>query len=78
MSRKKTDPIKLLLCVARHKILNVECMELDILSKAFKTITKGQLISKCSFGVFKSPKKTNERISDLASKKRSNLKKQCK
>ena len=33
MSRKKTDPIKLLLCVARHKILHVVCMELDILSK---------------------------------------------
>ena len=38
---------------------------------------KGQLISKCPFGVFKSPKKTNEifsRISALASKKRSNQK----
>ena len=38
---------------------------------------KGQLISKCHFGVFKSPKKTNEifvRISALASKKRSNQK----
>ena len=35
---------------------------------------KGQLISKCPFGVFKSPKKNNEnfvRISVLASKKRS-------
>ena len=39
------------------------------------THTKGQLILKCPFGVFKSPKKTNEifyRISALASKKRSN------
>ena len=37
---------------------------------------KGQLISKCPFGVFKSPKKpTNfSRISALASKKRSNQK----
>ena len=38
---------------------------------------KGQLISKCPFGVFKSSKKTNEifsRISALASKKRSNQK----
>ena len=38
---------------------------------------KGQLISKCSFGVFKSTKKSNEifvRISALASKKRSNQK----
>ena len=37
--------------------------------------TKGQLISKCSFGVIKSTKKTNEiflMISALASKKRSN------
>ena len=37
--------------------------------------TKGQLISKSPFGVFKSTKKTNEifvRISALASKKRSN------
>ena len=33
MSRKKSNPIKLLLCVARHKILHVVCMELDILSK---------------------------------------------
>ena len=33
MSRKKTDPIKPLLYVARHKILHVVCMELDILSK---------------------------------------------
>ena len=34
-------------------------------------ISKGQLISKCPFGVFKSPKETNEkisRISALASK----------
>ena len=41
--------------------------------------SKGQLILKCPFGVFKSPKKTNDffsRISglDLASKKRSNEK----
>ena len=38
---------------------------------------KGQLISKCPFGVFKSPKKTttsSSRISALASKKRSNQK----
>ena len=38
---------------------------------------KGQLISKCSFGVFKSPKKISEifsRISAIASKKRSNHK----
>ena len=38
---------------------------------------KGQLILKCPFGVFKSPKKPNEifsRISALASKKRSNQK----
>ena len=34
---------------------------------------KGQLISKCPFGVFKSLKKTNE-ISALASKKTSNQK----
>ena len=37
-----------------------------------KPVAKGQLISKCSFGVFKSTKKTNEifvRISALASKK---------
>ena len=37
-------------------------------------LTKGQLISKCPFGVFKSPKKTNKKfvgISALASKKRS-------
>ena len=41
-----------------------------------KTV-KGQLILKCPFGVFKSPKKTNKcfsRISALASKKRSNQK----
>ena len=62
---KKTDPTKLLLCVARHKILNGECMELDILSKAFKIITEGQLISKCSFGVFKSPKKTTNFFQDF-------------
>ena len=40
-------------------------------------ICKGQLISKCPFGVFKSPKKTKEMfsmISALASKKRSNQK----
>ena len=39
---------------------------------------KGQLILKCPFGVFKSPKKNYEifsRISTLASKKRSNQKK---
>ena len=39
---------------------------------------KGQLISKCPFVVFKSTKKTNEiflRIFAIASKKRSNLKK---
>ena len=39
--------------------------------------TKGQLISKCPFGVFKLTKKTNKifvRISALASKKRSNQK----
>ena len=39
--------------------------------------TKGQLISKCSFSVFKSTKKTNEifvRMSALASKKRLNQK----
>ena len=38
---------------------------------------KGQLIYKCPFGVFKSPKKNNKnfsRISALASKKRSNQK----
>ena len=38
---------------------------------------KGQLISKCPFGIFKSYKKNNEifsRISALASKKRSNQK----
>ena len=46
------------------------CMHLYIL-------TKGQLISKYSFGVFKSSKKTNDifsRISALASKNRSNQK----
>ena len=40
--------------------------------------TKGQLISECPFGDFKSTKKTNEifvRISTLASKKRTNQKK---
>jgi hypothetical protein len=38
---------------------------------------RGQLISKCPFGVFKSPKKPTKffvRISALASKKRSNQK----
>ena len=43
----------------------------------FSSHTKGQIISKCPFGVLKSPKKTNEifsRISALASKKRSNQK----
>ena len=41
------------------------------------SISKCQLISKCPYGVFKSPKKTNEifsRISAQASKKRSNQK----
>ena len=39
-------------------------------------IHKGQLILKCPFGVFKSPKKQKKksRISALASKKRSNKK----
>ena len=39
-------------------------------------ILKGQLISKCPFGVFKSPKKQQKfsRISALASKKRLNQK----
>ena len=40
--------------------------------------SKGQLILKCSFGVFKLTKKTNEsfvRIFDLATKKKSNQKK---
>ena len=40
-------------------------------------IIKGQLISKCLFGVFRSTKKTNQifvRISALASKRRSNQK----
>ena len=40
-----------------------------------KPVAKGQLISKCYFGVFKSTKKNNEiflRISDLAFKKRLN------
>ena len=41
----------------------------------FVHLAKGQLILKCPFGVFKSPKKTFSRISALASKKRSNLKK---
>ena len=52
---------------------------LTLLIIAFKLVkflveTKDQLISKCTFGVFKSPKKTNEivlRIFTLASKKRS-------
>ena len=41
---------------------------------ALDKMPKGQLISKIPFGVFKSPKKTEifSRISDLASKKRSN------
>ena len=40
-------------------------------------LTAGELISKCPFGVFKSPKKPTifSRISALASKKRSNQKK---
>ena len=40
-------------------------------------LAKGKLISKCPFGAFKLTKKTNiifERISALASKKRSNQK----
>ena len=47
-------------------------MKLSMVEIAPQKMTKGQLISKCSFGVFKSPKKTNEiflRISALASKK---------
>ena len=43
----------------------------------FLKAAKGQLISKCPFGVLKSSKKNNEifsRISALASKKRSNKK----
>ena len=45
----------------------------------FGLVTKGQLISKCPFGVFKSTKKTNKifvRSSVLAPKKRSNQKKE--
>ena len=44
---------------------------MDIIPLSFTTLhTKGQLISEAIFGVFKSPKKTNEilRISALASK----------
>ena len=47
------------------------------LSQAYKIGPKGHLISKCPFGVFKSPKKPPpifERISALALKKRSNQK----
>ena len=47
------------------------------LTIAMGLISKGQLISKCPFGVFKSPKKTKKifvRISALASKKRSSQK----
>ena len=39
----------------------------------FPRVDKGQLISKCPFSVFKSPKKPIE-ISALASKQRSNQK----
>ena len=51
----------------------------EMLERIFEVFhhSKGQLISKCPFGVFKSPKKTNEifsRISALASKKKSNQK----
>ena len=52
---------------------------LKIISKLIylaEALIKGQLISKCPFGVFKSIQKTNIffRISALASKKRSNQK----
>ena len=50
---------------------NVEIIEEESMT------AKGQLISKCPFGVFKSSKKKNEifvRISALASNKRSNQK----
>ena len=52
-------------------------MELNSWEKFKIEIVKGQLILKCPFGVFKSPKKNHEifsRISALASKKRSNQK----
>ena len=44
-------------------------------SKVSKALSKGQLILKCPFGVFKSPKKQKKSsISALGSKKRSNQK----
>ena len=51
-----------------------DCVCLYIPTKIL--IIKGQLISKCPFGVFKSPKKPTKflMISALASKKRSNQK----
>ena len=52
-------------------------MELHLVIWQEPYCTKGQLISNCPFGAFKSPKKNNEifvRISALASKKRSNQK----
>jgi hypothetical protein len=56
-------------------------MKSQMHQKTYKKVTqsnvKGQLISKCPFGVTKPTKKTNKnflRISALASKKRSNQK----
>ena len=56
-----------------------ECKNLPILEPAVKSSKgiKGQLISKCSFGVFKLTKETTKffvKISSLASKERSNQK----
>ena len=65
---------------AKKSSKNEENMESDFSSEIPllpiipKRSDKGQLISKCSFGVFKSPKEPNEifvRISALAYKKRS-------
>ena len=63
--------------------LGIRTVIYEISSRNYRTyywnnyVPKGQLISKCPFGVNKSTKKTNKtfvRISALASKKRSNQK----
>ena len=59
-------------CSAQWVLIPYEVTEFSY----FVQIAKGHLISKCPFGVFKSPKKNEifSRISALASKKRSNQK----
>ena len=62
--------------IFRHALSCTPSQQIALLLQILKT-TKGRLISKCPFSVFKSPKKPTKifsRISDLASKKRANQK----